>query len=65
MIFTTVKLSMFPLLSQEMSTKFSTKGSVGFINAMTQYSQEDLFILAIRRSGNHAIANWLIPFFQE
>ncbi len=30
---------------------------------MTQYSQEDLFILAIRRSGNHAIANWLIPHF--
>ena len=28
-----------------------------------QFSQQDIFILAIRRSGNHAIANWLIPHF--
>ena len=31
---------------------------------MAWYSQEDVFILAIRRSGNHAIANWLIPHYQ-
>ncbi len=30
---------------------------------MAWYSQEDVFILAIRRSGNHAIANWLIPHY--
>lgn len=27
------------------------------------YSKEDIFILAIRRSGNHAVANWFIPHF--
>lgn len=30
---------------------------------MALYSQEDIFILAIRRSGNHATANWLIPHY--
>ncbi len=31
---------------------------------MTFYSQVDIFILGIRRSGNHAISNWLIPHYQ-
>ena len=30
---------------------------------MKLYSQEDIFVIAIRRSGNHAMANWLIPHY--
>ncbi len=30
---------------------------------MALHSQVDIFILGIRRSGNHAISNWLIPHY--